>query len=360
MASAEMQQILAAMNLQSEKTDKQSSDMMALLLKQNEDSAKRFDTHSKLFDTVTEKMELTDKAVALAQDAALAAKASAEANYKNLASRFEAMDLRLKQVESCDDASNTNVGSASSSWSQNGSSGWSRSTRFKGSDGQASSRTYKSHERSAAHLGSIHKNLGKPADAAPGNNRPNCLRLVGFEWEMIRDDIIEAAKPIVLPILPENMRDTVKFHAGALAKSVVVEFLNSNDAQLVFENNTETPMVYHESPSDPQAFLRFKFDSPPEIRVMGTRLSKLWALVHPRLTALAGQNPWNLKADRARGRLLLHVGKRVICLFSIVVSDDVDAPLGVSYKNPLPGLPSWFPMENIVDISNSLNDDAEM
>ena len=75
----------------------------------------------------------------------------------------------------------------------------------------------------------------------------------------------------------------------------------------------------------------------------------------PLCKAKAGTNPYSLKADRGKGRLLLCYKKRIVELFHIAVSSEMDAPLDVVYNNPIAGLPSWLPMESLADIANTIN-----
>ena len=88
---------------------------------------------------------------------------------------------------------------------------------------------------------------------------------------------------------------------------------------------------------------------------MGARLSKLWGPVSKMCSEKCAGNKFSLKADRGRGRLLLHVGHRVIELFHVAPSTDVKAPLEVKCKSPVLGLPPWLSNDAIQSIADDIN-----
>ena len=94
--------------------------------------------------------------------------------------------------------------------------------------------------------------------------------------------------------------------------------------------------------------LSLRFNASSEVRRMGGLMTILWNHSLPQLRTLAGSSQFDLRTDRARGKLYLVLGHRVIPIFNVAVTADV-ATIEVDAvgKKDLPGWLNEATLNNI-------------
>ena len=151
-------------------------------------------------------------------------------------------------------------------------------------------------------------------DSNEGKAPTFCLRLVGFPWPMLRDDLTAAAKA-ALPIfdsLPYNL------HVGNHAKSAVLEFASASIARSAKEKFDTLKLVWKEDDMTSHE-LRIKHDSPKELRNMGTLLSHGWKIADGLMRLEKPDTTFKLGTDQKRGILWIRIGIRIIHLIQLSV-----------------------------------------
>ena len=203
----------------------------------------------------------------------------------------------------------------------------------------------------------------RPDRASPPahEGKSYCARLGGFPYKYTSTDLIEWAQTYAKSICPSHV--TLKFHCSSTAKSVLIEFPETKDANAAIEASSQNPCVWFD-PEDPdtRATLRLKHDASPDARRVGGLLSVLYQAAETHIgKATQGLSPapsFSLKTDRPRRELLLKAGRRILTIAEISPPDQN----GMTYINKNishKGFPSYLSPEVLQNIYKQAEEDSQ-
>ena len=188
--------------------------------------------------------------------------------------------------------------------------------------------------------------------AAPGvsiDGKPNCARIQGFPCKYSRPDLEVYAKEIMKDVLPDDPYYKYEVRAGAQAKSILLEFLGTENAAAAIKIAASKKLVWTDEETNHVKEMFLKHDSSSAQRQMGALLSNLWEPLMTKLKANAGNMAVNLRTNRQKGIMTVLFGKRIIDVASVVI----DANQNVKFVQILSpkGMPEWC---NDTLISNAI------